>query len=353
MDDDDGFEEDQPDRSQRFGAPQQRPYLARRLMALVVGVGIIILIVIGFKACLDNRKERAFENYNSDLVAIAVESQQLSDDFFKLLGDPGNLDEAAFRAQVLSDRGTAESLLARVEGLDAPDEVAGAQDDLVTAYELRADGISGIAEQVDTALGTENESDALDQIAVFMRYFLASDVLYQRAREEINTTIDEEDVPVAQDERLPEENFLPDDSFLDVNTLSTAFSGVAIGGECPPGVHGLARVNTVINDTELTPDALTVVAGGPPYTITVTAENQGDTEETAVPVEAALSGGEETFEGSAEIERIEPGASEDAEIEIDPEPATGQDLTLEVNVLPVCDEQVTENNMATFQVNFE
>lgn len=354
LDDDDAFAPDQPGPSQRYGAPRQRPYLARRLMALAIGVGIIILIVVGFKACLDNRKQRGFENYNSDLAAIAAESQQLSKSFFDRLQDPGNLTDLAFRAEVQADRSTAESLLQRVRGLDAPDEVAGAQAELELAYELRRDGITGIADQVSTALGNEGRTDAIEQIATFMRYFLASDVLYQRSREEIDTTLDEEEVPVAEDERLPDASFLPDpiEDWLSPTALGSTLSGISSGGDCPPGVHGLARVNTLINDTELTADALTTVAGGGPYELTVTAENQGDTEETAVPVEFTLSGAADTIEGSGEIDRIEAGTTQNAKIPIDPDPPAGEELTLEVNVVPVCDEQITENNTATFQVTF-
>lgn len=354
LDDDDAFAPDQPGQSQRYGAPRQRPYLARRLIALAIGVGVIILLVVGFKACLDNRKQRSFENYNSDLSAIVAESQQLSRSFFERLQDPGDLTDLAFRAEVQADRSTAESLLQRVEGLNAPDEVAAAQGELELAYELRRDGIAGVADQVATALGNEGRNDAIEEISTFMRYFLASDVLYQRSREDIDSTLDEEEVPVAEDERLPSANFLPDpiEEWLNPTALGSTLSGISAGGDCAPGVHGLARVNTLINDTELTPDALTTVSGGGPYELTVTAENQGDTEETAVPVEFTLSGGTDSIDGSGEIDRIEPGNAEDARITIDPDPPTGEELTLEVNVVPVCGEEITENNSATFQVTF-
>ena len=52
------------------------------------------------------------------------------------------------------------------------------------AFELRRDGLAGIAEDIPTALGNEGRSDAIDRIVGDMEAFLASDVLYERAQAE-------------------------------------------------------------------------------------------------------------------------------------------------------------------------
>ena len=188
-----------------------------------------------------------------------------------------------------------------------------------------------------------------------MRYFLASDVLYGRARFDIDTTLDEEEVPIAEDERLPDTPFLPDppEQWLEPATLGSTLAGISAGGACPPGVHGLARVNTLINDTELFVDTPTTVSGGSPYEIDGHGREPGRDRGDGVPVEFTLSGAGETIEGSGEIDRIEPGTTKNARIPIEPDPPAGEELTLEVNVVPVCDEQDTENNTGTFPVVFE
>ena len=128
----------------------------RRVIALGVGVLILILLLLGVRGCLNARKERGFENYVSDLGGIVTQSNQLSQDFFGRLEDPPKgLTELQLEAEITTDRGTAESLLQRAEGLDVPDELADAQDELVQAFELRRDGLAGIAEDIPTALGNE------------------------------------------------------------------------------------------------------------------------------------------------------------------------------------------------------
>ena len=351
LDEEDAFEPDEPVAPRRSGGggSGQRPFVARRLMALAIGVGIIILLVLGVRGCLNARKERGFENYVQDLSAVANESQQLSDEFFKRLDDPGDLSPLEFKAEISGDRSTAESLLERVQGLDTPDELTDEQGELELAYRLRADGIGGTADQISTALGN-NPSDATDAIADYMRYFLASDVLYGRSRDGIEAELDTQ--AITPQEELPDTPFLPSLDWLDPSFLTTTLAGVSAGGNTCKGICGLALFETTINGTSLTPDTTNTIAGGGPFTLEVSAENQGDSDATEVPVSYKLSGGSSEIEGDGTIAKITPGQTDSTKIEISPDPDTGADLSLEVTVGPIPGEEIAENNTSTYTVNF-
>lgn len=355
LDEDDALEPDEPGSSRRYasgGGARQRPYLARRLLALALGVLIIILLVLGVRGCLNARTERGFENYVQDLVAITTESQQLSAEFFKRLADPGDLSPLAFKAEIRADRSTAESLLQRVQGLDTPDELADEQSELELAFELRRDGIAGTADQISTALGNDPK-DAIAAIAGYMRYFLASDVLYQRSRAGINAELSKQQI--TPQEALPDANFLPDGpiDWLDEAALTTTLAGLGAGGSIAPGVHGLALFETTINGTTLTPDTTNTISGGGPFELEVSAQNQGENDESDVPVTFTLSGGTNTIEGDDTISSIKAGATQSAKLNIQPDPDTGTDLTLEVTVGPVPGEVLADNNTSTYTVIFE
>ena len=318
-------------------------------MALAIVVGIIILVVLGVRGCLDARKERGFENYVQDLSAIAGESQQLSEEFFSRLKDPGDLSPLSFKAEISADRSTAESLLQRVQGLDTPDELAEEQRELELAYQLRADGIGGTADQISTALGND-PSEANDAIADYMRYFLASDVLYGRSREGIDTELKAQEIKVA--ERLPEASFLPSLDWLDPTFLTETLAGVSSGaGQCK-GVCGLALFETQVNGTTLTPDTTNTISGGGPFELEVSAQNQGDSDATNVPVNFTLSGGSKQIEGDDTIATIKPGETESTKLTIEPDPDSGTDLTLEVTVGPIPGEEIADNNTSNYTVNF-
>jgi len=205
LDEDDPLEPEPPV-SRRAGPSRQRQLVVRRLFGVAILVGLLVLVLFGFKGCLDARKERGFENYVSDLTAIANESQQLSEEFFARLQDPKGLSELQLEAQIAADRGTAEGLLQRLEGLDTPDQLKDTQAEMALAFELRRDGISGIADQIQNASSKEGGDAAKKQIAAFMRYFLASDVLYARSADVMNGELGAEGIG----EQVPASVFLPD-----------------------------------------------------------------------------------------------------------------------------------------------
>jgi hypothetical protein len=340
----------------RYPPPDpRRQFLVRRAAALGVGILLLILIVLGVRGCLDARKERGFENYVRDLNTIAAQTNQLSDNFFGRLEDPGKLTELSFEAEISSDRGAAEDLLQRVQSLDTPDELDGAQSELVQAYELRRDGLAGIDEQIAAALGKQDSTEATNAIADYMRYFLASDVLYDRAQSLMDPALSDEGIEVdGAPAKAPESEFLPDERWLDPLEVRTALAGVT-GEQVTPGVHGLGLLQVTASPGGVLLEEATpaTISGSGQASLEVQVQNQGDADESDVVVTYSLSGGAETIEGDATIASIAAGAIKSVDLPIDPAPETGEPLTLEVNVLPVEGEQVADNNTATYEITFE
>jgi hypothetical protein len=339
--------------ARRYGADPQRQYLVRRIMALGIGVLILILLLLAIRGCLNARKEREFENYARDLDAIVAESNQLSETFFNRLSNPErNTSELNLQAQIGSDRNTAEGLLNRVEGLDTPGELEGAQDELVQAFELRRDGLAGIADQIPTALGG-NSTEAIQAMVGDMKEFLASDVLYARARANIIEVLDEEGIAAEVEPSM----FLPDpiEQWLDSVQLTTIITAAA-GEEIACEVCGTELLSTTLNPggVALTPDSLNTFTpqGGPPE-IDVEVQNGGDAEVNGLVVSFELTGGAEPIEGETTIDRIAPGGIETATLAFDSDPETGTELSLEVTVAPVPGETLTDNNTAIYPITFE
>jgi CARDB protein len=328
----------------------QRQIMVRRAVGVGVIVLLLILIVLGIRGCLNARKERSFENYARDLNAIAALSKQLSNGFFDRLNDPGNLSPLSFRAEVNADRGGMEQLTSRVEDLNTPDELKGAQSELELAFELRRDALTGISDQIPTALGSQGSNEAEDSIAGYMDYFLASDVLYERARAEINAELEDQGIA----EQVPESVFFTDQRWLDPLEVSSALALVSGGKQATSGTHGLALYQTTVQpgDVNLDPSSPATISGTGPFELDVQVQNQGDSEEADIGVSFELTGGTQTISGDGTIPRIAAGAIQTASIPIEPDPDPGQQLTLEVTVQPVSGEQIAENNRSSYQVTF-
>jgi subtilase family serine protease len=102
-----------------------------------------------------------------------------------------------------------------------------------------------------------------------------------------------------------------------------------------------------IGETELVAEAPnSVVTEGTPE-VEVEVQNQGESTENGITV-VVIANGKETTQ---EIPTLEAGATGTAVVPLTPAPKG--ETTLEVKAEPVPGEQVTENNEATYAVNFE
>jgi hypothetical protein len=322
--------------------------MLRRLLALGGALVVLILIVLGVKGCLDARARGALSNYSRDVKQILIETGQTSKDFFGKLEEPGGLSVTEFTGQVDADRSAMTNYKTRIEGLSAPSGLGEAQGSLELVYTLRAAAMETIAAKMPTALGEAGAARATAAITKQMQTLLAADVIYESVvRPEINGKLADEGITGSD---VPKQTFVPDGTkWLEEEEIAKALGSVSgsTGGEPSPGVHGLGLVGTSIGETELTPETTnSVVTEGTPE-VEVTVQNQGESTENGVTVVVTVNGKETT----QEIAALEAGAEETAVIPLTPAP---KGLTeLEVKVEPVPGEQFTQNNEATYSVNFE
>jgi hypothetical protein len=326
--------------------------VVRRAIAAGVGILVLILLVLGVRGCLNARQERAYENYVSDLSSIAAETQNLSQQFFSRLEDPGDLSPLQFEAEIKADRGAAEGLLDRAEGLDAPDDLSEAQELIVLSYELRRDGLAVISDRIASALGDEGSGQAISQIAREMRTFVASDVLYARAVAQIQAVLEEEEIAIPEAEPIATQ-FLPNEpNWLDPDEATDALGGVSGGGPAAPGVHGLGLgAVTLLPTGASVTDGASVTAAADGAELEVEVENQGESEEADVTVSYELTDGE-SASGEEQIDTIAAGEIAPVTLPIDPAPSPGT-YELTVTAEPVPGEEIEDNNTYTATVTFE
>ena len=347
------LDEEQPYAPRRAPAPRRRgperqQIVARRVIAAVVGLLILILLVLGVKGCLNARKQRGLENFTSDVKSLIASSDQLSENLFKELENPGASGLGLTQA-IEADRGTAEGLLTRAEEISAPGELTGAKANLVQTFQLRRDGIAGLAAalaNVTTQNQTEQESLAVDH----MKELVASDVIYVRAKDQIDQALANESLS----ETVKPSVFVGNpQQWLDPTVMGGVLgsAGTTGGGSlCPKkGVCGLALAGTAIGGATLTAGAPATVTGS---SVDVSVQNQGDVDETNVQVSYRLTGGGSAISQSGTIPNLPAGGTKPLSLPIKPAPSSGTALTLEVSVQPVPGEHVASNNKATYSVTF-
>jgi hypothetical protein len=322
--------------------------MLRRGLALGGGLVLVILIVLGVKGCLDARAHRALSDYARNVTQIVEETEQTSKAFFGKLEDPGGLSVTEFEAEVNADRSAMDNYASRVDGLSAPGDMGSAQKALELTYELRSSAMGEIAEKMGTALGEAGAAQATSVIAAQMQKLLAADVLYANVvRPEIDGVLASNGI---EGDDVPKSAFLPDGTkWLDESTVSTALGAISGGGEAAAaGVHGLGLGAVSINGTELVPEGETTVSAEESPEVEVQVENQGESTESGISVSASVDGGNTLKDQISEI-----GVGESATATILLTPAPSGQVTLEVVVEAVPGEELTENNEATYTVNFE
>lgn len=320
--------------------------MVRRLIAVGVGVGFLILLVVGFRGCLEARSDRGLRNYGQDIGTIMAESEQRGKDFFEAIEDSG-VTPIALKNKVASLRGASEQLLDRAENLSVPGQMDDAQSATTLALRLRRDSLGSISDSVTEAAGDAERADSIDAITTSMGAIYASDILWsQVAVPEITSILDEEDVDAPE---LPAGNFMPEGSgtqFLDQTEIATLFSGVS-GSDEASGEHGLGLVQTTLGDTTLDPDTTNTVPDDA-NTVGVEIQNQGSAEENGIGVTITVDGDEFT----TTVEAISPGETATANIDLNPLPQPGSEVTIDVVIDPVAGESITENNQSSYTVVF-
>jgi hypothetical protein len=324
--------------------------MLRRLLALGGALVVLILIVLGVKGCLDARARGALSDYARNVEQIVNETNQTSKDFFTKLEDPGNLSVTEYTSEIDADRSAMVNYATRIDGLSAPGELSSAQKSLELVYALRAAAMEQIANKMPTALGEAGAPKATAGIARQMQKLLASDIIYETVtRPEINGKLADNGL---EDDAVPKSTFLPDGiKWLDEGEVKAALAKVsgATTEATTGGVHGLGLLAVRVGETELVAEAPNTVATEGTLTpeVEVEVQNQGESTENGITV-VVIADGKETTQ---EIASIEAGATGTAVVPLTPAPEG--ETTLEVEAEPVAGEQVTENNEATYAVNFE
>lgn len=188
-----------PPPSEARPAEQHRQVLIRRAVVSGVFILILVLLLLGIRGCLNARKERAFDNYASDLSSVSAENASISEAFFDRLSDPGGISPLEFEAEIQADRAAMAGLQDRAENLDPPDELTGAHREIELAYELRTDALAGFSEAAPSAIGDPGSKEFIADLAQEMEAFAAADVLDARGAEAVLAELEVQGVDPPED----------------------------------------------------------------------------------------------------------------------------------------------------------
>jgi hypothetical protein len=345
----------------RIASVDRRTILIRQAVALGGIVLFLLLAIFGIKSWLDGRHESALKNYNRDVAAVVTGSdEQVSRPFFELLTG-GAEQPNDLQVQANQFRLAAEQDVRRASGLEVPDEMRRAQDDLLLVLNLRATAVRQIAAKLPAALvrrgGTNTPAQtAVEQIAGQMQALLASDVVYsQRVAPYIREAL--QDAGAAGPNVKPS-RFLPSINWMAPNYVAEQL-GAQIGGRggsggtIAPGRHGHGLTSVSVGGVTLADSPkLNRIPSSGKLTFAVKFSNQGENDESDVPVTIRIKGARRPITLRKSVDATKAGTTADVSIPLGAAPPVGQSVTIEVQVGAVPGEKNVDNNQPSYTAIF-
>jgi hypothetical protein len=341
-------------RSPRGPSADRQTLMVRRTIALVGGLLVLILLVVGVRGCLNARNESAIEDYSDGAAELLRESKQEGVQLFELLQSAGGSDQTVdIRNTVNGYRVNSRNRVDRASDLDAPDDVQDAQRYLLEILDLRAVAMAEIADGLQVALGDQDRRVGTEQISDQMQVLLASDVVdSQRFRPELAEVLREKELSAPD---LPTESFIPDLEWLQPEFVADQIEGLRTGtggGEAAPGLHGNGLAAVTLGGTALGAGTSASVQLSEDLAFDIQVQNQGENTETDVVVKVIVGQGNDAIELTETIDTIAAGESKTVTIPLQEQPPTGQNVPVTVEVEPVPGEEKTDNNSQESTVIF-
>jgi hypothetical protein len=328
--------------------------MARRTMALGVGLLVLILLVLGVRGCVNARQERAMKDYVRDVSDLTSESNQQSSQFFKLMNGAGGQSRTVDNVNALNGfRVQSAQLVDRARDLSHPGDVSTAHDQLTETLEFRRDALAAIADALPTALGDQNRREGTDKVTGQMQTLLASDVVYrQRFLPGLAKALKDKDL--LGQVRIPASRFVPNVQWLQPTFVAQKVTGLRSGkkGGAAPGLHGTGLGTVSLGGQALTPNGSVSVKLTDQLKAEIQVANQGENTETDVNVKIGIGKGSDVINAEQPLDSIAAGETKTVTLTIEEQPPTGQNVPVTVAIDPVPGEQKTDNNRQTYTVIF-
>ena len=346
----------------RTGGPGARPpgdpqaIQVRRAIAAAALLVVLILIVLGVHSCQVSARNSSLKDYSNNVSSLIQQSDQTGAQLFNQLSSGGGANNATnLQNQINQTRVNADSQLSRARGLDVPDEMRAAQQDLELLLKMRRDGISNIATQIQPALGSSASQDAVNAISGEMARFYASDVVYKDYTvPQIVSALHGAGIAVGGTNGQSFENgqFLPDVSWLTPAFVATKLGSSATtpSGKPAPGTHGHSLDSVSVGGKTLQTGSTNTIPAKPAPAFTIHFTNSGQNNESNVVLKVTVSG--TSVSGQTVVPQTTAGQSATGQVTLSSSPTAGT-YTVNVTVQPVPGEKNTSNNSMSFPVTFQ
>lgn len=335
------------------------PNWSRIGTALFVAGVALLVVVFAVNAIIDHRRTSQVEDYMRSVDRVAAESDRVGVELSNLLSQPTGADRAQLIGRIDKLAAQSQKLVTDMQEIDAPESLQGTHAWAVTSLEYRKNGLVSLRKAMTGALRTTDRAAAAQSVAAANWRLQASDVIWNDSYvSNARQVLRDEDITGV---KVAESHFTTDPEFGSPKSMALMLGRLTSGGNGKAKdpkdglVHGgqLSSVMVSPAGVTLSPDSLNEVASSEDLAFEISYFNQGEGQETQIPVTITLKGETaEPLEIQSTIEKVDPGQTISVKVPLEEMPPFGETLMVTVEIGAVPGEKTTSNNSAQYQVRF-
>jgi hypothetical protein len=317
-----------------------------------------VLLVVGIRSCASSSKHDKYDAYIQDVRAIAQRSDQIGKLLNQSLSATG-IKETDLESKISGLAVQQQQVVAQATQLNPPGPLRVEDAHLIEVLELRASGLSRLADAFRLTATAKDANTSGRLIANQARLLAASDVNWDFYFRE-PTRLELAHQGITDIGTVPDSNIFSNPDLASTQAMADVWRrvhGAATGGT-PSGKHGSALVSV----TAL-PDGKKLKPGAPASDNEITAStdlafqvavlNSGNFQETNVGVTLTIQKSPKSIVKRMKIDVINTGQTKTVTFtNIDINGLFGLPTTVKVDVEPVPGETTVSNNTAEYKVIF-
>jgi hypothetical protein len=317
-----------------------------------------VLLVVGIRSCASSSKHDKYDAYLQDVRSIAQRSDQIGKLLNQSLSATG-IKETDLESKISGLAVQQQQVVAQATQLNPPGPLRVEHAHLIEVLELRASGLSRLADAFRLTATAKDANTSGRLIANQARLLAASDVNWDFYFRE-PTRLELAHQGITDIGGVPDSNIFSNPDLASTQAMADVWRrvhGAATGGT-PSGKHGSALVSV----TAL-PDGKKLTPGGAASDNEITAStdlafqvavmNSGNFQETNVGVTLTIQKSPKSIVKRMKIDVINTGQTKTVTFtNIDINGLFGLPTTVKVDVQPVPGETTVSNNTAEYKVIF-
>jgi len=336
------------------GPPGGLTPLLRLIGLIAFAIAVVVVLVLAVQSCRSDDKRDKYATYMQGMREIARDSTRVGTQLNVMLTQPGiKLAGVEDKLDGLVEQ--QEQDLTRAQQLTPPGQLREQHDQAVEALQFRVNGLQRLNQAFRDTAKFKRAPRAGTTLAEQMRRLVAADVIWQDAFRDGSVEVLRREGVNGVD--VPGSTLLRDPELASARTLATYWQRIrgTTTGKRGPGPHGnaLVSVKALPDGPVLSPTEENLVIATADLAFQVTVENSGNSQEVRVKVRLRVEQQPQPITRQEVIDVINPGQQKTVTFRnLGQIVQFQQRVPVKVTVVPVPDEEKTDNNSADYPVTF-